>query len=246
MKISIISAVYNNVETIEQAIKSVLSQKYDEIEYIVVDGGSTDGTLEIIKKYSNKIDVIISEKDNGIYEALNKGIDLATGDIIGFLHSDDLYSSKNVLSQIAEVFKLNNCDGIYSDLNYVKKNNIDKVLRYWKSEKFSMSLLKKGWMPAHPTLFLKKEVYAQYGKFDTDFNIAADYDFMLRVLSNGIKVNYIPKVLYLMRIGGVSNKSLKNIINKTKEDLKALKKNNIGGLLTIIRKNISKIPQFFR
>jgi len=247
MKISIITSVYNNKLTIKDAIESVVNQTYQDIEYIIVDGASSDGTVEIIRSYGDKITTFVSEPDKGIYDGLNKGVSLATGDVVAFLHSDDLYASDDIVEQIVQDFKDDSSlDGVYGDLIYTPKEDTFKVLRYWKSKEFDKSLLKKGWMPAHPTLFLKRSVYEKYGKFDLGFKIAADYDFMLRVLSSGIKVKYIPKVLYKMRVGGESNKSIKNIILKSKEDLKALKKNNIGGVYSLFVKNISKIQQFIR
>lgn len=245
MKVSIITVVWNNKETIKEAIESVLNQTYQDIEYILVDGASTDGTLDIVKNYGNKINKLISEPDKGIYDGLNKGVNIATGDIICFLHSDDFYANKDIINKVVNEFKNDNLlDGVYGDLIYTPKNDTQKVLRYWKSKEFKSDILKKGWMPAHPTLFLKREVYMQYGKFDLSFKIAADYDFMLRILSAGIKTKYMPQVLYKMRVGGESNKSIKNIILKSKEDLKALKQNNIGGVYTLLLKNLSKIIQF--
>lgn len=244
MKISIITVVWNNKDTIEDAINSVLNQTYENIEYIIIDGASNDGTVEIIKGYLDKITKFVSEKDKGIYDAMNKGVDLATGDVIAFLHSDDIYSGDNIVELVVKEFERGNLDGVYGDLVYTPKSNTQKVLRYWKSKDFDSSLLKKGWMPAHPTLFLKRDIYKKYGKFDLDFKIAADYDFMLRILSDDIKVKYLPKVLYKMRIGGESNKSLKNILLKSKEDLKALKKNKVGGIITLLMKNLSKVTQF--
>ncbi len=245
MKVSIITSVYNNKETIKDAIESVLSQTYKNIEYIIIDGASTDGTVEIIKGYEDKINKFVSEPDKGIYDGLNKGINITSGDIIGFLHSDDVYMNNEVIEKVVETFKKYNCDGVYGDLVYVSKSS-DKVIRFWKSGEFSVDKLKKGWMPPHPTLFLKREIYEKYGLFDLSFKIAADYDFMLRVLKNNLKLYYIPEVLYKMRIGGESNKSLKNIILKSKEDLKALRKNEIGGIDILLRKNFSKIGQFFK
>ena len=247
VKVSIITVVYNNKDTIKDAIESVLSQTYTNMEYIIVDGASTDGTVEIVKSYGDKISKFVSEKDKGIYDGLNKGVGLATGDIVCFLHSDDLYNNKDTIEKIMKLFDADNSlDGIYGDLVYTPKEDTSKVFRYWKSKDFDISLLKKGWMPAHPTLFLKREVYEKYGKFDLSFKIAADYDFMLRVLSSGTKVKYLPEVLYKMRVGGESNKSIKNIMLKSKEDLKALKKNNIGGVYALIVKNLSKIIQFIK
>ena len=247
LKISIITAVWNNEETIRDAIESVLSQTYENIEYIVVDGASSDKTTEIVQEYGEKISIFVSEKDKGIYDGLNKGIALATGDLVAFLHSDDLYANGSVIEKIMKKFNADDSlDGVYGDLVYTPKNDTSKVLRYWKSKDFNNSLLKQGWMPAHPTFVLKKELYEKYGKFDLSFKIASDYDFMLRVLSRGIRVVYLPTTLYKMRIGGESNKSLKNIILKSKEDFRALQKNNIGGLWTLFTKNFSKLGQFIK
>ena len=247
MKVSIITSVYNNKKTIEDAIKSLLSQDYKDIEYIIVDGASNDGTLNIINRYENRVSKIVSQKDSGIYDGLNRGIELATGDIIGFLHSDDIYANKHIISKVVNTFEKNNTSSIYADLVYVEKNNIHKIVRYWKSGEYSLNKLSAGWMPPHPTFFVKRECYEKYGKFDLSFKISADYDFMLRVLGKyKISTAYLPEVVYKMRVGGESNRSLKNILKKSKEDKKALKNNSIGGVHTLIRKNISKIPQFFR
>lgn len=181
MKISIITVVWNNKETIKDAIDSVLSQTYKNIEYIVVDGASSDGTVEVVQSYGDKISTFVSEKDKGIYDGLNKGVSLATGELIAFMHSDDLYASSSVVEDIVKQFE---SDG---DLIYTPKHDTSKVLRYWKSKDFDISLLKQGWMPAHPTFVLKKEVYEKYGNFDLGFKIAGDYDFML---SAGIKVKF--------------------------------------------------------
>jgi len=247
MKVSIITSVWNNKNTIEDAIKSVLSQTYKDIEYIVVDGGSSDGTIDVIKKYENKISTFVSEKDKGIYDGLNKGVELANGDIIAFLHSDDIYANENIIQDVVNMFENNDIDSIYGDLVYVDKNDTSKIFRYWKSGKYSFKKLCNGWMPPHPTFFVKKEFYDKYGKFDLEFGIAADYDFMLRMLGKyKITTMYLPKVLYKMRVGGASNRSIKNIIQKSKEDIKALRNNGIGGYKTLVMKNLSKIPQFFK
>jgi len=247
MKISIITSVYNSVSTIEDTIQSVLSQNYPNIEYIVVDGASKDGTVDTIQKYRNQIAIFVSEKDKGIYDGMNKGIELATGDIIGFLHSDDIYTNEYVISEVIATFEKYGTDSIYGDLVYVERKNIENVVRYWKSGDYSIDKLVKGWTPPHPTFFLKKECYEKYGKFDLNLTISADYDFMLRVLGkHKISTAYLPKVIYKMRVGGASNKSIANIIKKSKEDIRALRNNNIGGYLTLLMKNLSKIPQFFK
>lgn len=247
MKVSIITSVYNNKATIEDAIKSVLSQTYENIEYIVVDGASSDGTVEVIQKYADKLAAFVSEKDRGIYDGLNKGVDLATGDIVAFLHSDDIYANENVIKEVVELFQTQELDSVYGDLVYVDKVNTSKVFRYWKSGAYAIKKLKRGWMPPHPTFFVKRELYEKYGKFDLSFKIAADYDFMLRMLGkHKISTAYLPKVLYKMRVGGASNRSLGNILQKSKEDARALKNNNIGGYATLFMKNAVKIPQFFK
>jgi len=249
MKISIITATYNSEATLSSCMMSVLQQSYQNIEYIIIDGNSTDETLELVKQNQLKFPKIefkiLSEPNNGIYDALNKSIQSATGEIIGFVHSDDMLADNHIVSMVANQFYKENIDGIYGDLQYVDKNNIDKVIRYWKSADFNSNLLKKGWMPAHPTLFLKKEVYEKHGNFNLSYKISADYDFMLRILKDeSLIFNYLPKVITKMRVGGISNRSLKNIIKKTKEDYRAVLSNNIGGWYLIFLKNISKVRQF--
>ena len=246
MKVSIITTVYNAKDTIRETIESVLSQNCKNIEYIIIDGGSTDGTLEIIREYEDKITKISSKPDKGIYDGLNQGILLASGDIIGFVHAGDLYENREVLEKVISTFKREQVDAIYGDLVYVNKEDTNIVIRYWKSEEFSLSKLKYGWMPPHPTFFLKRKLYEKHGCFDTNFKISADYDFMLRVLMNPEnKVSYLPMVLCRMRVGGASNKSMNAMLQKSKEDLKAIRRNKVGNLHTLIMKNFSKIPQFF-
>ena len=248
MKITIITICYNSAATIEKTIESVAEQTYKNIEYIVVDGNSKDTTIDIIKKNEKVIAKWVSEPDKGLYDALNKGIRNATGDVIGFVHSDDLLASREVLSKIACIFQEVKVDGVYGDLQYVNKEDTSKVIRYWKSEVFKPELLKKGWMPAHPTLFLKKEVYEKHGLFNLNYNIAADYDLMLRIFSDPtLKFKYLPEVITKMRVGGASNGSLKNIKLKSLEDLKALRTNGIKNPIKVLAyKNFSKLGQFVR
>lgn len=247
MKISIITATYNSLNSLPTALDSILSQTYDDIEWIVVDGQSTDGTIDYIKANEKLINQWASEPDQGIYDALNKGIAMATGDVIGLLHSDDLFNSEYTIAQIAELFKYSKADGVYGNLRYVSKTNTEKNIRFWRSNYFRPQLLKKGWMPAHPSLFLKKEVYQKHGKFDLKFKIAADYDFILRIFQDPeLKFSYHNRVITKMRVGGASNRTLKNIIRKSKEDLLALKKNKFNyPYWVLIRKNLSKLSQFF-
>ena len=245
MKLTLITATYNSERNISDCLNSVSSQTYSNVEHIIIDGGSCDKTVEIIKSGST-FSKIISEPDQGIYDALNKGIKIATGDIIGFLHSDDLLDDSNTLSDIVERFKNSNADGVYGDLLYVNKDNTNKTIRHWKSKAFHQRNLRYGWMPAHPTLFLKKKIFEKHGLFDLSFKIAADYDFMLRILKDSeLKFEYLPKVITKMRVGGASNKNLSNILQKSREDLRAIRKNNIGGFHTLIFKNLRKLGQFF-
>jgi len=200
--VSIITVVLNRKDTIEFAIKSVLSQTYSNIEYIIVDGGSTDGTVDVIKKYNKYILKWISEPDNGIYDAMNKGIKMARGQIIGILNSDDVYADNKVIEVVVKAIEENNADCCWSDLVYVDRENTDKIIRYWKSSEFKEEKLKRGWMPPHPTFFVKKWVYEKYGYFNLDFPIAADYELMLRLLEKyKIRSCYIPKVLVNTRHG---------------------------------------------
>ncbi len=246
MKISVITAVRNNRDTIAQALDSVLAQTHPYVELIVIDGASTDGTSAVLSGYADRLAVLVSEPDQGIYDALNKGIARATGEVIGFLHADDLLADRNVLATIAAVLSKSAADGVYGDLLYVRKHNPQQVMRYWHSCDFTPALLAKGWMPAHPTLYLRREVYQQFGSFDTRLRIAADYDFMLRILKSGtVQLRYIPQVLVKMRSGGASNRSLPNLWRKSCEDLQVLRRNRVGGLFTLLMKNLSKLPQFF-
>jgi glycosyltransferase involved in cell wall biosynthesis len=245
VKISIITVVFNNCKHIINAIESVLSQDYSSIEYIVIDGGSTDGTLQLIDKYKSEISIFLSEADTGIYDALNKGITLATGEVIGFLHSDDLFSHAKIISQIAAVLQENKLDIIYGDLDYVKRDKVNTVVRHWQAGVYSRDKLKSGWMPPHPSFYARRELYQKTGGFDLSYRIAADYDCMLKMLNNDdIKVYYLPKVFVKMRLGGESNRSIANIIHKSSEDYRILKSNNVGGFGALLCKNLRKIPQF--
>ena len=247
MKISVITAVYNNKRTILEALESVLSQTYHNVEHIVIDGGSTDGTVEVVRSFGDKIEKFVSEPDEGIYDALNKGIALATGDVVGFLNSDDVYAHDRVLEKIARAFQHENADSVYGDLNYVQRDDITQVVRYWKSHGFSSKKLRQGWMPPHPTFYVKREIYQKYGGFDTSFKIAADYDSILRFLGlHHISTTYVPEVLVQMRLGGVSNRDLKSVLKKSGEDYRALKKNGIGGKRVVFMKNASKVTQFIK
>jgi glycosyltransferase len=243
-KISIVTACFNSVDTIRNTIDSVNIQSYPNIEHVFVDGLSTDNTLSLIRNLSVRNKIVKSESDNGIYDALNKGIRLSTGDVIGFLHADDFYPSNDVVAKIAQAFKDPAVQAVYGDLQYVPKDDPNKVFRHWKTGEFSSSKLLRGWMPPHPTLYIRRELYDKIGGFDTKYRIAADYDSILKLFSDPDLVSvYIPEVLVKMRTGGASNRSIRNIIKKSREDLNALKSSNVGGLYTLVAKNLRKIGQ---
>lgn len=248
MKVSIITCVLNNVEFIENAIKSFQSQTYENKEHIIIDGGSIDGTIEVIEKYkkNNKNLIFSSSIDKGIYNAINKGISLSSGDVIGILHSDDFYYDKDIISIVMNEFNNFDFELIYGDLEYVGRKLPHRIVRNWKSGKFDFKNIKKGWMPPHPTVFIRKFFFEEVGLYDTEFKISSDYDFLLRILLNKkLKIKYINKVFMKMRTGGKSNNSIKNITIKTFEDFKIIRKNKIGGFLTLFYKNFFKLKQFF-
>lgn len=247
LKISVITVVFNRRDTIEDALRSVSSQDYANVEHIVVDGGSTDGTVELLNAHSGQIDVLVSEADQGIYDALNKGITLASGDVVGFLHADDVFADSGAISKIATAFADKSVGAAYGDLDYVYERDISRVVRHWSAGHFSKSKLAWGWMPPHPTFYVRRSVYDRLGGFDLRYRIAADYDTVLRFLGSGeLQPAYIPEVLVKMRMGGVSNRSLANILRKSREDYLALRQNGIGGLGALTWKNLSKITQFLR
>ena len=271
MKVSLITVSYNSAKTIADTLKSVQSQTYNDIEYIVVDGNSSDGTIEIVRQFLDSVkdvsqdasqdlpeDLInvasqgvvttfLCERDKGIYDAMNKGLALATGDIIGVLNSDDFYCSNDVVEEVVRAFQQNNTDCLYGDLNYVDPIDVTKIVRKWRSGAYRKENFLKGWMPPHPTFFVRKTCYDQFGKFDTQFKSAADYELMLRFLyKESCSAVYLPKVMIHMRAGGVSNVSLKNRIRANKEDRLAWKINGLKPKwFTLLRKPLSKLIQYF-
>lgn len=239
LKISIITVVWNNAATIKDAIDSVLSQTYQDIEYIIIDGASTDGTIEIVQSYGDMISKFISEKDNGLYDAMNKGLALATGDVVGILNSDDFYIDEFVIQKIIKEFEEKSVDSIYADLVFVKPENLDKIVRYYDSSKCMPSKFQYALYPAHPTFFVKKWVYEKYGVFKTDYKIGADFDIMARFLyTNKISYSYIKEPLIKMRIGGVST-SFSSIWINSLEQLRVCKEN---GIKSNIFKILMKYP----
>ena len=248
MKISIITVVRNNKSTIRCAIESVLNQSYKDIEYIVIDGESTDGTVEIVKSYDDKLAKFVSETDKGIYDAMNKGITLSTGDVVGILNSDDFYEDDEVIQSIVDVFQCKNVDAVYGDLVYVSAKDKDVIRRVWKSQPYKDGLFEKGWHPAHPTLFVKREIYDRFGVFNLAFRIAADYELMLRfIVKYKITLGYLPKTLVTMRLGGESNRSLFNIMKANKECLKSWEVNDLKiNPLILFTKPFYKILQYIK
>ena len=245
MKVSVVTAVYNRVGTIREAIASVQSQTYEAVEHVIQDGGSTDGTLDAVREMAGNATVLASERDGGIYDAINRGIARTSGDVIGLMHSDDVFAQPRVLEKVASCFADPEIDGVYGDLQYVAADNPARVIRHWRSGDYTPDLLPRGWMPPHPTLYLRREVFDAHGLYDTSYAIAADYDAILRYLAKGrIRLAYIPEVLVKMRVGGESNRSIERIVRKSREDLRALRANGVGGVGALIRKNTSKLGQF--
>ncbi|MCC6385730.1 MAG: glycosyltransferase [Bacteroidia bacterium] len=249
MKISVITITYNSRYTIEDTIHSVLSQDYKDVEYIIVDGLSKDGTMDIVNKYKERIHRIVSEKDKGLYDALNKGISLATGDVVGMLHSDDVYAAENILSLVAGAFNSDPAiEGIYGDLVFVNRNDVNKIMRRWTAGEYREDAFTQGWMPPHPTFYVKRECYEKFGGFNTSLKLSADYELMLRMIhKNKIKIHYIPETLIRMRMGGTSNVSIFVKIKANLEDQLAWKLNGMKpGVLTIIKKPLKKLRQYLK
>ena len=247
MKFSIITVCFNSESTLEQTIQSVLNQTFKDIEYLVIDGGSTDGTLAILNKYKEHLK-FISEKDAGIYDAMNKGLKMAKGEIIGMIGSDDFYPSNDVLIQVSQTFDKFKTDAIYGDKQFVNPDNIDKVVRYWTVGEYRKENWLKGFMPPHLSFYVKRACYEQFGNYRTDFTCSADYELMLRMLyKNGVSAHYLPKVLMTMRNGGTSTASWKHRWIANQEDRKAWKVNGLQPKwYTLWWKPLSKIVQLFR
>ena len=245
MKITIITATYNSAATVRDTLNAVREQDYADIEHIIIDGKSTDDTLTIVSGFSN-IAKVVSEKDKGIYDAMNKGIGLATGDIIGILNSDDIYVDHTVLSAVAQAFADPEVMTVYADLQYIDAGDINRIRRTWVAGPFKKKNFYYGWMPPHPTFFVRKEVYRQAGLFSTDLRSAADYELMLRILLKyGFSVRYLPRVIVKMRMGGMSNASLNNRLRANREDRLAWKLNGLKpNFFTLYLKPLRKIHQF--
>ena len=248
MKISIITVVYNNEATIREAIESVLNQTYPNIEYVIIDGKSKDNTVAIIEEYKDRLGYFSSEKDKGLYDAMNKGIQAATGDVIGILNSDDLYQDTNVIADIMKQFNSDpSLDIVYGDLVYVKKEDISKVVRNWKSKTYYPKFFDHGNVPPHPSLFVKNTVYKEVGVFNLDFKIAADYEFMLRIFKkHNFNTCYMSRLMVRMRLGGESNGNINSIAKQNKEVIRAWKINDLSpSFLLMPYRIVKKIAQFF-
>ncbi len=225
MKVSIITTAYNSETTISETIKSVLQQNYSDIDYWIIDGQSTDRTMDIVRSYENKFNGrmhYLSEKDNGLYDAMNKGIKSCTGDIVGFLNSDDYFTSDDVIENIAKAFENNDIDAVYGDIHFIHDKEPDKIVRYYSSALFSPFWLRFGFMPAHPSFYVRRYIYEKYGMYSLEYKIASDYDIMVRLFyKHHIRTSYIKKDFVTMRTGGISTKNLKNRFLITREDVKA-------------------------
>ena len=242
--VSIITVVFNREKTIRRAIESLNAQDYKHIEHIIVDGGSTDGTLRIVKDSISSGATLLSEPDTGIYNAINKGIGLATGDVIGVLHSDDYYPNATVISDVVTRFRSAPTDMVYGDLNYIR-GDTGKIIRRWKAGSFRRSKLFFGWMPPHPSVYVSRDVYNRFGYYEEKYRISADYDFMARVLRcSSLATSYLARDLMNMSVGGASNKGIKQLRKKSSEDLIIARQFSSIPYVTLVLKNLRKLTQF--
>ena len=246
MSISIITVCYNSAATIAEALASVAAQRYPNVEHIVVDGASTDGTPQIVRERGTRVARLISEPDRGIYDAMNKGLAAASGDYVGFLNADDTFADPDALTHVAAA-AADRPEAIFGDLVYVGRHHPNRVVRVWHSGPFHAEALRHGWMPPHPTFYVRRDLLASLGGFDTGLRIAADYEFMMRCLTQpGVRASYVGQILVRMRMGGASNSSLRAMRRKSAEDLVAIRRYRLGGWWTLACKNLRKAPQFLR
>lgn len=248
LKISIVTVVLNREATIKDCMDSIYKQDYGSIEHIIIDGLSTDATLDIIKKNKTEKTKLFSEKDNGLYDAMNKGLKLATGDIVGILNSDDIYTNSQCISQIAEIFEKEDIDCLYGNIEYVDQFDTEKTVRFWKSTPFKPGSFKKGWHPPHPSFFVKKDVYEKYGYFNTDLELSADFELMLRFIERfQIKSFYFNNTIVKMRLGGATNKSIRNIVKGNINCYQSFKNNDLDiDILYYVYRLVPKLLQFFK
>ena len=245
MKISVITVAYNSAATIADTLRSVATQTHPDIEHIVIDGASTDDTLTVVKAHGKHVQVLVSEPDRGIYDAMNKGLALASGEFVGFLNADDLFASKDSVKLIVAAAESTACDAVYGDLAYVRADDVNTVVRLWRGGDFRRSRLRFGWMPPHPTFYVRREFLSRLGAFDSRMRVAADYELMMRCLVQvAVRTSYVPQLLVRMRLGGASNASIRALVRKSREDLHVMRRHRIGGWFTLICKNLRKLPQF--
>jgi len=247
-KISVVTVSFNSARTIGSTLDIVAAQRNADFEHIVVDGASTDGTREIVQAFRPAVAHLISEPDQGLYDAMNKGIAAASGEYLGFLNSDDVYVSRDVLAKVAQALSGGAFDAAYGDLLYVSADDPDRIVRYWQSRSYHLDLFRKGWHPAHPTLFVRTQLLRELGGFDTEFRYHADFDLMARLfVERGISSTYIPEVLVHMRMGGQSNRSIANIVRGNRESYRIARRAGIAASpLWFLSKLAYRIPQFFR
>lgn len=247
MKISVVTVCFNSAATVADTLRSVAEQDYDAVEHIVVDGASKDATLDVVAKTPNRISRLISEPDQGIYDAMNKGLALATGDIVGFLNSDDVFADAESLAEIARVFENTAVDACYGDVLFVAADDPHRTIRYWQAGAYSPGSLARGWMPPHPTFYVRRSIYEQTGGFDLAYRLQADFDMAIRLVeAGGLRMHYIPRTLVRMRMGGASNASIGNVVRGNFEAYRAAQKHHLPvGPFFIVNKVLSRIPQFF-
>jgi len=249
MRISVITVVKDGADTIADNFESVLAQTHRDIEHIVIDGASTDDTMRVVERYADRLAVVVSEPDDGLYDAMNKGIALATGEIIATLNADDVYADPTVLETVAKEFEDPDVEATFGNLVYVDRNNIDRVVRYWESQPYKLGLFERGWIPAHPTFFVRANVYERFGAFNTDYKIQSDFDLCLRFLRvHRIRSRFIPMIMVRMRMGGVSNRSLGSILAGNLESFRSCRAHGlrVNPVTFFAKKWLSRLPQFFR
>lgn len=246
MKVSIITTSFNSGTTIRRTIESVLTQEYKDIEYIIIDGASTDHTMMIVEEYGNRIACVVSESDAGIYDAMNKGIRLATGDIVGLLNSDDFYTSTDVVGRIVLALTDSSVDGVYGDVHFVRSKDLSRCVRYYSSERFRRSLMRLGFMPAHPSFYVKRSCYEQFGLYKTSYQISADFELLLRfIYVHRICIRYLPFDFVTMRLGGASTQGIRSHLCIIREHLRAFRENEVyTNLFLLSLRYLYKVTEF--
>ncbi len=246
MKITVITVTYDSAATIVDTLRSIANQTHPDIEHLVIDGGSMDATLALVAQHGTRVARVVSEPDRGIYDAMNKGLRQATGELVGFLNSDDVFAMPTTLADVARAAAEQRADAVYGDITYFDPARADPLVRYWRAGPWSPASLRRGWMPPHPSLYVRRDVIERVGTFDDSLRIAGDYEFVLRLFKQpGLKVAYVPRVLVNMRTGGASQRSLGAVLRKSREDLRALRRHGAGGVVTLLCKNLRKVSMFF-